>query len=88
VTNRAIELCNWQLEVRKLFDPIDADSGIAAMEQKIMRLIKKQPTSDRDLKLGTNAYRAGLWFYDTALKNLRKAKEITFDKKSGAWRAV
>lgn len=84
----AISLADWQLEVRKIFDPIDADSAIAEMEQKIRRYLKKGPVGDRDLKLNTHAYRAGLWFYKTALTNLRDAKEVAYDKKSGTYRKI
>jgi hypothetical protein len=88
IIQHAIDLCDWQLEVRKIFDPIDADSTIAAMEQKIRRHLKKGRVSDRDLKRYTHAYRAGLWFYKTALTNLREAKEVAYDKPTGTYRLI
>jgi len=39
----AIDLCDWQFEVRKLHDPIDADSKFAKMEQSIRRQVFMTP---------------------------------------------
>ena len=78
---KVIRLCNWQLEVRKIHDPIDADNGIAKMEEKIRRQLKGSALKDAQLKQRVNANRAGLWFYDTAMKNLKKAGEIGRNKK-------
>jgi hypothetical protein len=39
--NHAIDLCNWQLEVRKMYDPIDADNAIAKVEVAIRRYLGK-----------------------------------------------
>lgn len=85
VATQAIALCDWQLEVRKLFDPIDADSPIARLEQNITRLLDAQPRSDRDLKQRTNACRTGLWMYERALENLKRQNEIYWDAKSKRW---
>jgi len=80
-----IKLCNWQLEVRKIHDPIDADNGIAKMEEKIRRQLKRRALKDAQLKQSVNANRAGLWFYDTAMKNLIKAGEIGRNNKKKRW---
>ena len=85
VAEQATALCDWELEVRKLHDPIDADSGIAKMEEKIRRQLKRGPLKDRELKQKTGAYRSGLWFYDTALKNLRRASEVARNKRDRTW---
>lgn len=84
----AIDLCNWQLKVRQIFDPIDADSKIAEMEQRIRRYLKKGAVADRELKISTHAYRAGLWFYKTALTNLREEKEVIYDKQNNSYRLI
>ena len=88
VTEQAIALCDWQLKVRKIFDPIDADSKTAELEQKIIRCLKGGPKKDRELKIGVHAYRAGLWFYENALANLKKAEEIAFDPKTKLWGGI
>lgn len=85
IVQHAIALCDWQFEVRKIYDPIDADSKAAVMEEKIRRYLKQGPLSDRDLKRNSNAHKAGLWFYEMAIKNLGKANEVGWDKKSKRW---
>ncbi|MGO9373797.1 MAG: hypothetical protein ACLQBD_17035 [Syntrophobacteraceae bacterium] len=85
---KVIALCDWQLAVRKLHDPIDADSKMAKMEAKIRRVIAIGPASDRDLRRKTNADRAGLWVYRTALDNLRRSREIGQDPKTKCWVAM
>lgn len=81
IIKKTIRLSNWQLEVRKLHDPLDADNVIAGMEQKIMRLLQRQPRPDRELKQHTHASRSGMWIYETAKRNLLRSKEIAFNPK-------
>jgi hypothetical protein len=85
-TEHAISLCNWQLQIRKLYDPIDADTVNAKVEESIRRALKqKGPLKNRDLKRYINVYRHGLWFYEISLKNMLKAKEIAWDQKNKSW---
>ena len=86
--SRVIKLCDWQLAVRKLHDPIDADNKIAKMEEKIRRQLVNGPKKERELKQGVNANRAGLWAFDTAKKNLERAGEIALSKNSKKWRLL
>ena len=83
---KAVTLCDWQLQVRSIHDPIDADNTIAKMEEKIRRQLKSGPKTERQLKQATNAQRSGIWFFDTARKNLEKAREIVWDKRGRNWR--
>jgi hypothetical protein len=83
---KVIALCDWQLQVRRLHDPIDADNKIARIEQAFRRHLAKGPKSDRELKQLTNAYRAGLWAYNTAKKNLQLADEIIIDARLKKWK--
>jgi hypothetical protein len=86
---KVIALCDWQLQVRKLHDPIDADNKVARMEEKIRRQLKSRgPLKDWELKQKVNANRAGLWVFDTAKKNLERANEIAWIKESKKWRLV
>jgi hypothetical protein len=82
---QATTLCDWQLEVRKLHDPIEADSAIAHMEQKIRRHLSNGPLTDRELKQKTNYSKKGIWVWDNAIKNLKRAREIRWDKKNKMW---
>lgn len=86
VVKDAVALCNWQLEIRKVYDPIDADNTIAAMEERIRRKLKqKGPLKDYELKQLTQANRVGLWLYDKAKKNLQMAEEVGFSNKNKVW---
>ena len=85
VTQHAIDLCTWQLEVRRLYDPVDADNKVAELEEKVRRLLKKASRTERELRQFTNANRKGLWVFNSALTNLKNAGEITFDTKAKKW---
>jgi len=86
--SRVVKLCNWQLAVRKVHDPIDADNKIAKMEEKIRRQLVNGPKKERDLKQRVNANRAGIWAFDTAKKNLQRANDMAWDKKSKMWKLL
>jgi len=86
--SRVIKLCDWQLAVRKIHDPIDADNKIAKMEEKIRRELSRGPRKEYELKQKVNANRAGLWAFDTAKKNLERANEMAWDKKSKMWKLL
>ncbi|NIO19308.1 MAG: DUF3987 domain-containing protein [Candidatus Aenigmarchaeota archaeon] len=79
---KAISIANWQLEVRKELDPIDADNKIAEMEEKIRRQLRKRSMSDRELRQFTNAHKTGLWFYNAGLNNLIGAEEVSLNVKT------
>lgn len=82
-----IDLMNWQLQARRLHDPIDADSTIAKVEEKIRRALRSRgPMTDHNLKRAINYRRVGLWVYQKAMNNLNTAGEIWFDKKTSTWR--
>tara|TARA_B100001964_G_scaffold146230_1_gene161021 strand:+ start:397 stop:2334 length:1938 start_codon:yes stop_codon:yes gene_type:complete len=78
---KAIAIANWQLEVRKELDPVDADNVVAKLEEKIRRQLRKGTMKKYHLKQKTNANKTGLWYFDTALRNLLK-DEIYFDSKT------
>jgi hypothetical protein len=80
---KSIAIANWQLEVRKELDPIDADNAIAKMEEKIRRQLRKRPMRKRELRQNCNVKKAGLWMFEKALENLRNAEEVSFDKNTG-----
>jgi hypothetical protein len=81
-----ITLMSWQLEVRRLYDPVDADNAIAKIEEKIRRVLKTGPRSDRDLKRAVHYNRVGVWIFSTAIKNLLNSKEVHYQKKDRTWR--
>jgi hypothetical protein len=87
--SKAIALCDWQLQLRKLHDPIDADNVIAKLEEKIRRVVRqKGRVKDWELKRQTHANRDGIWNYEKARDNLVRACEIEFNPllKECSWR--
>jgi hypothetical protein len=76
---------NWQLQARRLHDPIDADSAIAKIEEKIRRVLKTRPRSEYEIKRAVHYSRIGTWVFTNAIRNLTKGDEIQFDKKSNTW---
>ena len=85
---KVLDLVDWQLGVRRLHDPIDADNEIARMEEKIRRNLEGGELTERDLKRNTNYKRSGLWVFQNAIENLEKAREIEkrHFKRSTIWR--
>lgn len=78
---KATMLCNWQLIMRKLHDPIKADTKTAVMEGKIRRQLETRgPMTKRLLRQYTNADKVGLWIFNQALSNLNKAEDIKLNK--------
>jgi hypothetical protein len=54
IVKKTIALVNWQLEVRKELDPVDADNTIAKMEEKIRRQLRKKSMPEWKLKQFTD----------------------------------
>ena len=88
IVQKATALMNWQLEVRKSYDPIDADNAIAKLEERIRRVLDKGPRTDRELKQRTHARRSGLWMFEAAIRNLERGGEIKLDQKEKLWKKV
>lgn len=86
IVKNAIALCDWQLEVRKQHDPIDADNEVARMEEAIRRHLRQGPQTERDLKRRTHTERVGLRIFEWARNNLVRAKETKWDKGLKRWR--
>lgn len=86
IAQKAVALLNYQLAARKFADPIDADSAIARLEERIRRLLAGGPTLKRDLERRGSKNRVGIWAWDQAIKNLRNAGEIFWDSKTREFR--
>ena len=81
-------ILDYELKMRELTDPIDADNLIAKLEEKIRRtLAHKGPMKARDLKKAVNANRTGLWAFDRAIQNLSAAQDIR-QCTTGVWELV
>lgn len=85
IVEKIIKLMNWQLKVRKLYAPFDADNKIAQLEEKIRRNLSIKSLTERELKRAVHYNRCGVWCYDQAKKNLQNSQEIVFSKKTQLW---
>ncbi len=82
VVQAAIEIAKWQLAVREEVMPVEASNAIAALEQRICKVLRARgPLRERDLRRYVNAERVGLWAFSTALSNLQQAQEVRYDPK-------
>jgi len=86
IVEKAVALANWQLAMRRQYDPIDAETRAAAMEERIRRRLKIKPHSDRELRQRCNANRFGIRIYQWALTNLKSVGEVYFDSEAKVWR--
>lgn len=75
---KAMALADWQLNVRREHDPIDADNAIAEMEERIRRYLRNEDLTERDLrrKLHRIIERTGVFCFTRAVQNLRAGREI------------
>jgi hypothetical protein len=70
-------ILDYELNIRILTDPIDADSTVSKLEEKIRRVLgARGPLTERDLRRHTHADRDGLWAFDSARKNLIGAGDV------------
>lgn len=77
VMDIVLSILDYEITIRRLTDPIDADDRIARLEQKITRTLKARgPLTRRDLIRHTNARRDGLWAFDKAISHLTHERYI------------
>jgi hypothetical protein len=89
--DRSIDLIDYQLQVRKLYDPIDAENKFAHMEEKIRRYLRANSgryIKRRELSQATNSSRVGVYLFDAAIESLVKAQEIETNGGRKEWRWV
>lgn len=74
-----IEMLRYELQIRILTDPVDADNTVARLEQKIRKQLRgRGKLTERELRRHTNADREGMWAFQMALRNLQQAGDITY----------
>lgn len=82
IVSRVVSLLQWQLEVRRELDPVDAEGGIARMEELIRRTLSRGPMGKRDLMRKVHTERSGLFTWNTATRNLQQAGEVFIDRRN------
>lgn len=76
-----LSILDYEIQIRRLTDPIDCDDRIAKLEEKIRRTLRvRERLTRRDLQRHTNARRDGLWAFDKAICHLAHEGEIHLDK--------
>jgi hypothetical protein len=89
VIEAVIAILDYELTVRTLRDPIDADGSIAKLEERIRRnLTKLGPLDKRSLRQKTHADRDGLWAFGKALDNLVLHSDIRFNRDTNRYELV
>ena len=94
IVEKVIAIGNWQLAVRKVYDPIDADGKTAEMEQRIRRMFENDHAIVTERNMKRALYRhikiKGITFYQAAIKNLLSQNEIVAVKvgKAKAYQVV
>ncbi len=70
-------ILDYELTIRTLTDPIDADTIIAKLEESIRRqLDRRGALKERELRQFTGADKKGLWAFRQALTNLSQVRDI------------
>lgn len=82
IAEKTVSLLEYQYAARQYADPIDADTTIAKIEERVRRLLASGPLEKRELERRGNKNRVGIWTWDQAIKNLRTAGEIIWDPKA------
>jgi len=81
IIDATLAILSYELQIRHLTDPIDAENLVARLEEKIRRSLgARGPLTHRDLMRAVNANRTGLWAFETAISNLKNHRQIRFEK--------
>jgi hypothetical protein len=84
-----LAILDYEHQVRLLTDPIDAESVVARVEERIRRALRAKGASNRrQLQRAVSANRVGLWAFETAIANLRHAEQIHYDTTLQIYSAV
>jgi hypothetical protein len=71
---KVVSLCDWQLTVRKLNDPIGVDNVVARLENNIRRQLEvRTELTEAGLRKWVHAETHGLYPFQCALQNMEKA---------------
>jgi hypothetical protein len=80
IIDATLAILSYELQIRHLTDPIDAENLVARLEEKIRRSLGvRGPLTHRDLMRAVNANRTGLWAFEAAISNLKHHRQIRFE---------
>lgn len=82
ISRAVVKLLQWQLEVRRECDPVDAENNIAKVEEMIRRALAQGPIEIRDLQRRVHYNRYGLFAWRSGIDNLCKSREVFFDNRT------
>ena len=85
ISENVVKLLEWQLQIRRECDVIDAETNVAKVEELARRALNKGPLNPRNLKIKVNYSRYGIYIFQLAIDNLLKEKEIFLDSKSNLY---
>ncbi len=68
--------------------PLTPNNAIAKLEERIRRLLASGVMKKRDLERHGKKSRAGIWVWNTAMKNLTAGEEIMFDAGTKEYRLL
>ena len=88
VTRQTITLLRYQVDARRQVDPIDADTKVAALEERVRRVLLNDNLTKSELAQRCHRRRVGIWVWNQALSNLINAGEVEFDGKKRVYKKV
>jgi hypothetical protein len=81
VMTAVLALLRYELDARRECDPVNAENTIATLEERIRRALARGAVGGWELKKRLHSERVGVWMWLTAIENLRKTGELTWDRK-------
>lgn len=88
IAKQTIELLRYQVNARRLADPIDADTKIAKLEENVRRALEDNNMTKAQLAQRCNRRRVGIFIWNKALDNLIKSGEVEYDTTERVYKKI
>jgi len=82
ISENVVKLLQWQLQIRRECDVIDAETNTAKVEELTRRALSRGPLNPRELKQRVHYSRYGIYIFQLAIDNLTKSEEVFLDRKA------
>jgi hypothetical protein len=82
VAEATVALLDYELAVRRIADPVDAENTIAELEERVRRALARGPMPEKGrggLRKLLHSERYGHFIWNAAISNLVKASDIGRD---------